>query len=149
MRVPLGILAFGLLATTFSTARGLDPENFVKYALEDNKVQVWASSLASLDLSVPRGPSCSPWFSFISIPLAQIFSKSYCPYCKNSKQLLDGIGVHYHAGKKHDPWPESSWLGRVYPEISSCRPSPQTSSTSFTKAPRFRRNCSSSRANAR
>eukprot|EP00960_Hanusia_phi_P027652 746940-Hanusia_phi.AAC.1 len=27
----------------------------------------------------------------------QIFSKSYCPYCKNSKALFENIGVQYHA----------------------------------------------------
>jgi len=30
------------------------------------------------------------------VPLVEIYTKSFCPYCWRAKHLLDGKGVEYH-----------------------------------------------------
>ena len=30
------------------------------------------------------------------MPLVEIYTKSFCPYCWRAKHLLDGKGVEYH-----------------------------------------------------
>lgn len=31
------------------------------------------------------------------VPLPVVFSKSYCPYCNNTKRILDGLNAKYKA----------------------------------------------------
>ncbi|EKX50447.1 hypothetical protein GUITHDRAFT_92918 [Guillardia theta CCMP2712] len=54
--------------------------------------------MVAVGLAVVQGKSAEDhMMDAIKQHKVQIFSKSYCPYCKNAKSVFEKMGVEYHA----------------------------------------------------